>query len=221
MMAEDETGILSNSVYLRLKEQLMRAELKPHQRLKVRDLAQQMGTSETPVREALIQLSHDGAIEIKPRYFIRVHRVTAQEYEQVRDMRLSLEAMAAERALPHVTAADIDDLTTIHHTLIHAEDTGDWPVALQANFDFHFRLYRKSGLVHVLDVIEALWVHMGPSLSLLYPDAKPTYARRHQHENVIDALRARDSYALRMAIRLDLLEGGARLVERLRSLDEA
>ena len=68
---EIETGAdnepLSEVVYARLRRALMRAELKPHERLKVRDLAQQMGTSETPVREALFQLAHEGAIEIRPR----------------------------------------------------------------------------------------------------------------------------------------------------------
>ena len=55
--AEDDPLPLSEVVYARLRQSLMRAELKPHERLKVRDLARQMGTSETPVREALFQLA--------------------------------------------------------------------------------------------------------------------------------------------------------------------
>lgn len=218
-LLQDESESLSNSVYLRLKEQLMRAELQPHQRLKVRELAHTMGTSETPIREALMLLSREGAVEIKPRYYIRVRRVTCSEYEQIRDIRLVLEPMAGERALPHMTDADIAELETLHHRLIEAENTGEWAVALQANFDFHFHLYRKSGLTHLLEVIEGLWVRIGPSLSALYPDAIPTYAYRHQHENVIDALRARDAYALRMAIQLDLIEGGTRLIRHLRAME--
>jgi DNA-binding GntR family transcriptional regulator len=45
----------------------------------------------------------------------------------------------------------------------------------------------------------------------------PTYAGPHQHEQVLTALRDRDSYALRMAIRMDLIEGGAALVRHLKS----
>lgn len=216
----EEGEILSSSVYKRLKDQLMRAELAPQQRLKVRELAQMMGTSETPVREALVQLSREGAIEIKPRYHIRVRRISYREYQEIRDMRLALEAMAAEKALPHVTEADIRALEERHRQLIHAEETGDWQTALQANFDFHFDLYRKSGADHLIGVLEGLWVRIGPFLSSLYPDAKPTYVGRHQHENVLAALRARDAYALRMAIRQDLIEGGAALVNHLKSLEE-
>src|SRR3546814_13602075 len=54
---------LSEQVYGRLRSALMRAELKPDQRLKIRDLAAKLGTSETPVREALFQLAREGALE--------------------------------------------------------------------------------------------------------------------------------------------------------------
>lgn len=74
---------LSRVVYDRLRDKLMRAELHPHQRLKVRELSREMGTSETPVREALFQLAHQGAIEIKPRFFLsragRVHRALGSD----------------------------------------------------------------------------------------------------------------------------------------------
>ena len=208
---EGATGSLSEVVYARLRRALMRAEMKPHQRLKVRDLAQRMGTSETPVREALFQLAHEGAIEIRPRYYIRVRRLTLREYMDIRDIRMSLEPMAAERALPFIDDAIIDELAATHDALIAAEAAQDWPTALQTNFDFHFGLYVRSGMPTLTEVLESLWIRVGPLLSELYPDAHPTYAERHQHLNVLDALRARDAYALRQAIRMDLFEGGRNL----------
>lgn len=216
----ETSEILSNTVYATLKTQLMQAKLHPLQRLKVRDLAKSLGVSETPVREALIQLSRDGAIEIKPRYYIRVRKLSVVEYEEIRAMRLELESMAAERALPNITDAEIDQLEDIHNRLIAAEQSGDWPEALQTNFDFHFILYRRSGMPHLIDVLEALWMRVGPILSELYPNAIPTYASQHQHEVVLKALRARDSYMLRMAIRMDLLEGGAPLLRYLKTQAE-
>lgn len=213
--AGEESIPLSEVVYARLRQCLMRAEMKPHERLKVRDLARQMGTSETPVREALFQLAHEGAIEIRPRYYIRVRRLSLEEYTEVRDIRMSLEPMAAERALPHITDADIDQLALTHDALVKAEATGDWSTALQANFDFHFGLYSRSGMPTLTEVLEGLWIRIGPILSELYPDAHPTYAERHQHLNVLDALRARDSFALREAIRMDLFEGGRALRQHL------
>lgn len=218
----DEPGsILSDTVYTRLRTALMRAELKPHQRLKVRDLAREMGTSETPVREALMQLAHDGAIEIKPRFFIRVRRLSRAEYDEIRDIRLELEPMAAERALGKLSGEEIARLKDIHQTLVAAEDSGDWPRALQANFDFHFAIYERSGLATLTDILHGLWVRMGPTLSELYPAARPTYAGEHQHLAIIEALARNDAPGLRMAIRMDLIEGGRKLRNRLAELEAA
>ncbi|WAP67612.1 GntR family transcriptional regulator [Jiella pelagia] len=218
----DEPGsILSDTVYTRLRTALMRAELKPHQRLKVRDLAREMGTSETPVREALMQLAHDGAIEIKPRFFIRVRRLSRAEYDEIRDIRLELEPMAAERALGKLSGDEIARLKDIHTMLVVAEDSGDWPLALQANFDFHFAIYGRSGMATLIDILQGLWVRMGPTLTELYPAARPTYSAEHQHLSIIEAIARNDAPGLRMAIRMDLIEGGRKLRDRLAELEAA
>ena len=213
--------VLSDGVYERLRAALMRAELRPNHRLKVRDLARQMGTSETPVREALLQLAHDGAVEIKPRFYIRVRRLSLAEYVEIRDIRLELEPMAAERALPRVGPEEIAELEAAHERLVTAEEAGDWPVALEANFDFHFGLYGRSGMTTLTEVLTGLWMRIGPMLSELYPAAKPAYADEHQHLAVLAALRSRDAPALRMAIRMDLIEGGRGLIRHLATLEGA
>ena len=220
-VTEEGEGSLSELVYGRLRKALMRAEMKPHERLKVRELAQRMGTSETPVREALFQLAHEGAIEIRPRYYIRVRRLSLREYTEIRDIRMNLEPLAAERALPHIDDAFIDQQVATHAALVEAEAAQDWPTALQTNFDFHFGLYTRSGMPTLTEVLEGLWIRIGPLLSELYPNAHPTYAERHQHLNILDALRARDPYSLREAVRMDLFEGGRNLRQYLSDYEAA
>lgn len=214
-----DTASLSAQVYRRLRTLLMRAELKPEQRLKIRELALRMGTSETPVREAIMQLAQEGALEIKPRHFVRVRKATLAEYLEIRDIRLQLEPLAAERAMPRIGEVELEELTAAHLRLRHAEKTADWPTAVQANFDFHFGLYWRSSMPTLIAVLESLWIRVGPLLSHLYPHAHPTYAERHQHESVLDALRAGDAFSLREAIRQDLLEGGRNLVRHLAALE--
>lgn len=210
-----EMTSLSTQVYDRLRTALMSGDLKPDQRLKIRELAAKMGTSETPVREAIAQLSRDGAIEVKPRYFVRVRRLDLTEYLEIRDIRLNLEPLAAERALPHITSSDIAELTNAHRRLIEAEQRQDWQIAVQCNFEFHFGLYWRAPMPNLISILEALWVRIGPLLSELYPDAHPTYAERHQHENILTALRTGDVYGLREAIRQDLIEGGRKLLRQI------
>lgn len=210
---------LSAQVYRRLRTALMRAELLPEQRLKIRELSLRFGVSETPVREALFQLAREGALELKPRHFIKVRRLSLSEFMEIRDIRLQLEPLAAERALPHIRKADIDELARAHAALAAAEAACDYPAAVQRNFDFHFGLYWRSSMPMLIDVLETLWIRMGPLFSELYPDGHPRYVDRHQHENVLDALRRRDGYALREAIRQDLLEGGRNFVKHLERVE--
>lgn len=218
-LPEIQATSLSSQIYLRLRQELMSARLHPGDRLKIRDLAQQLGTSETPVREALFQLVKDGALEMKPGYYIRVRRISLKEYLELREIRLVLEPYAAAKALPNIDEAFLKTLEEIHHKLIEAERTKDYAAALQYNYDFHFGVHRKSEMPHLIEMIERLWIQAGPLLSLLYPHGHPTYEGLHQHVNVIAALRAKDEAALRRAFEQDLIEGGRRFIEHLAEIE--
>jgi DNA-binding GntR family transcriptional regulator len=212
---------LSTQIYAQLKHQLMAARLHPGDRLKIRSLAQQLGTSETPVREALLQLVRDGALEMKPGYYIRVRRLTLAEYLEMREIRLLLEPHAAVKAMPNIDEPFIAQLEQVHETLIRAEFDKDYPAALLANYEFHFSVYRKSGMPQLIEILERLWVQIGPLLNLLYPFGHPNYEGLHQHLNVLSALRKRDAHALAEAFRADLIEGGRSFVRYLESVETA
>jgi len=214
-----ETPSRSDRVYRQLRERLMRGILKPHQRLRIRELAAALGTSETPVREAIFQLVRDGGLELKPHHYIRVRRLSLPEYFEARDIRLMLEPLAAERAIDNIDDDMIRRLEAIHESLIAAEKARDYDVAIQANFDFHFGIYLRSEMPQLIAMLENLWIQLGPMLNHLYPHGHPTYDGPHQHQLVLEALRARDSTALGAAIRADMLEGGRLFVRHLERLE--
>lgn len=215
-----ESQSLADLVYRQLRQHLMRGQFRPHQRLKIRDLAVALGTSETPVREAIFQLVRDRAVELKPRHYIRVRRLTLAEYLEIRDIRLRLEPLAAERALPLIDRETLDRLAATHRALVQAERSEDHHRAVQLNFEFHFGIYWKSEMPNLISLLENLWIQVGPLLNHLYPYGRPTYAGRHQHEHVLEALRSRDREGLCEAIRQDLLEGGRNFVRHLQELEE-
>ena len=210
---------LASQIYEHLREQLMSATFQPGQRLKIRELAKTIGTSETPVREALIQLVRDRALEMKEGYFIRVRRLSLAEYIELRDIRLALEPLAAERAIPNLDAAAIKQLTESHRLLMRAERTKDYRAALQHNFDFHFGIYRRSGMPQLTELLDRIWVQVGPMLNFLYPAGHPTYDAEHQHVNVLRGLQQRDATMLRTAIEQDLIEGGRAFVRVLEEIE--
>ncbi len=214
-----ERSNLGSRVYRHLSYQLMSARLKPGERLKIRALSQALDVSETPVREALLQLVREGALEMKEGYYIRVKELSLAEYLEIRDIRQELEVLAALRALPRLTEVEIAQLAVHHEKLVDAEALRAYDDALLHNYDFHFGIYRHSGMPQLTALLEKLWVQVGPLLNFLYPDGHPTYDGRHQHLNILHALREKDPEALRTAVVGDLLEGGRRLVELLERKD--
>lgn len=210
----------SDMVYHQLRERLMRGLLKPHERLRIRELARALSTSETPVREAIFQLVRDGALELKPYSYIRVRRLDLADYYEAREIRLLLEPLAAERAMEHITDADCAALEGLHARLIDGEISGNHQAAILANYDFHFGIYRRSKMPQLIGLIENLWTQLGPMLNYLYPDGRPTYDGVHQHLNVLAAIRTRDADALKTAIREDMIEGGRKFVQVLKKHEE-
>ena len=211
---------LTARVYQELRQALMEGRFRPGHRFKIRQLAQSLGVSETPIREALMQLVRERVLDMQAARSIAVARLTSAQYQELRGIRLLLEGFAAEQAATRITDSAIAELRLHHQALADAERDGEWRMAVEANWHFHNTIYSAAGMPELLGMIETIWLRNGPLLNILYPRAVPTYRDRHQHLNVIDGLVARDPKAVKQAIQEDLMEGGSKLIELLDEIDE-
>lgn len=210
---------LTARVFGELRLALMEGRFRPGHRFKIRELAETMGVSETPIREALMQLVRARVLDMQAGRSIEVARLSAAQYEELRGIRILLEGLAAERAATRISKADIANLKKYHQALAAAERGKRWREAVQVNWQFHHTLYKAADAPELLEMIETIWLRNGPLLNMLYPHATPTYPGRHQHLNVLDGLIARNPEAVKRSIQADLLEGGARLLQLLRDIE--
>ncbi|MCQ4159859.1 GntR family transcriptional regulator [Roseomonas sp. GC11] len=208
---------LTERVYDALRQALFEGRLQPGQRLKIRDLAAAMQVSETPVREALVQLARTGALVMDAARSITVARLSLAQYLELRTIRLALEGMAAEAAASRIGSEEIAALEAAHEHYITAERAGDGLEASRWNWAFHSGLYRAAAMPELMALIETIWLRNGPMHAVIYPHAPPSYAIRHRHLDVLEALRRRDPVAAREALQGDLLEGGQNLVRYLQT----
>lgn len=206
---------LTGLVYNNLRQALMEGRFWPGHRFKIRDLATTMNVSETPIREALMQLVRGRALEMQAGRSIMVSHMTAKQYIELRTVRLFLEGLAAEHATTRVSEADIDRMEAIHAELISAEQQQRWSDAVRANWQFHRGLYEGSELPEVLAILDDIWMRNGPLLNFHYPSAPPTYPNEHQHLSVLKYLRQRRPDKVRESIQADMMEGGQNLVRLL------
>lgn len=210
---------LSESAYVTLAEALAQGRFRPGQRLKIRDLAAQLGTSVTPVRDAILRLAQDEALSFRSARDIRIPSLGLSEYLEIRAIRLALEGLAAAEAAKYTTLdhiAGLEQLLARHEASMRAMD---WSGGLQANQEFHFRLASIARMPILAAQLKRLWLRMGPMIAQTY--IAGGRAMIEHHYPVLEALRAHDSTAAARAIRRDITEGGQAILAFITAKDNA
>jgi DNA-binding GntR family transcriptional regulator len=197
---------LSTQIYQQLRRNLMAGRYEPGQKLKLRDLADQLGISVTPVREALARLASDHAVVQVDHRSVRVAAMDIDRFNEIRELRMDLEAKAAHYAADSATRDDIDRLVRIHQRLKEARASQSYADIVLANQEFHLELCVSARMPVLQQLIEVLWLRCGPLMNGLtqWPAPKP---KQHPHALVIKALRARDGAMASAAIRQDIEMG--------------
>ncbi len=200
---------VAGKVYQQLRSGLVQGQLVPGQKLVHRFLASKLGVSPTPVREALLRLVSEGALELDARGIAWVPCLAVDRYDEIIDLRLDLEGRAAARAATLATPADIADLAAIQARFLRGRAVMDRAVVLTENERFHFRVIGIAAMPVLQRVLESLWVQVGPTISLLFSAPRVLSPEGHAHDALIAALKARDAEAASAAIRRDLREHAA------------
>lgn len=196
---------LQERLYQRIREALLKGRFQPGQRLKIRDLAAEWGTSPMPVRAALQRLVAEGALEGEPQRSVRVPAMTRERYQNIFQVRLGLEGLAVELATPNLTPADMAELRDCVQRMDLAIEQRQVQDYLEANSRFHLRLYGACGNPVLLRSIESLWLQIGPFFNRLFTGADLSLRLNDFHEEAFAAIEAGDAKAARKAMEQDLI----------------
>jgi DNA-binding GntR family transcriptional regulator len=203
---------LSDTVYATLCEAIVSGRFHSGDRLKIRDMAKQLGTSVTPVRDAILRLAHDDAVVFKSARDIRIPAITRDRYLEIRAIRLRLEALAAETAAALATQADIDGLKEILRQNEIAIDRQDRRRGTALNQAFHFQLSVIARMPFLHSTLSRIWLQMGPLIADTYLDGKRSMIDHHYP--IVDALERHDGAAAAASITSDITLGGKVLMDR-------
>jgi DNA-binding GntR family transcriptional regulator len=201
-----------------LRELIASGEIQPGERLRQSELAERVGTSQTPVREALRRLEADGLIVSRPHQGVRVAEVIPEEMAELYLIRARLEGLAVEHAVPNVTQQELKKLITLQDHLEAARASGNAKPLRKLNYDFHTRLYRLSNLARLNKIIDSLWPLFPWDTMLAIPGRVDSSAR--EHRAILDAVVRVDTKAAREAME-GHIESGAEAFLRFRATDEA
>jgi len=151
-----------------LREALMAGRFEPGQRMTIRGLAAALGTSMTPVRDAVGRLAADRALEAEPNRWMRIPILSAAELRELRDIRLALEGLATERAAERVTPQLLAEFEKLEAHIVSLRGLNDPKQMIPAIGRLHFAIYRVSGMPALVQIIEGLWLRSGPYNNLLF-----------------------------------------------------
>jgi DNA-binding GntR family transcriptional regulator len=188
-------------VYHRLKEAVLLGEIRPGERLLEADLAEQMGVSRTPVREALRRLEREGLVVWRPfrgAEVVGVERETVQQLFQVRE---ALECLAVRLAVARIDPAAIALLRSIVEEAEAAAQSGDYGRTNTLHRRFHSEIARLSGNLPLVRLLEEIQDHI--NLSQASARSGPERFRQvmSEHLQIVEALAAADASRAEMAVR--------------------
>lgn len=188
-------------IYASLRDQIVRAELRPGTRLSENELAEQLGVSRTPIREALGRLRDDRLVEVVPQLGTFVSRISAQAVADAQFIRESLECATVRRAAELAGDEDIAGLEENLRSQDRAADRGDLDAWYLLDDSYHRALCDLSGHQAVWPVSERAKSHLNRlrRISLGAPDYLPSMLA--EHREVADAVGRQDADGAEAALR--------------------
>jgi len=202
------TATLRELVYDQLRRKIISAEILPGRVVTLQGLADQLGVSLMPVREALWQLQSEQVIVIESNKRIHVNTLTAREMEEILRIRLVLESMAAEAACELRTDSVLPKVKRFLDAM--ESNIADPKKHMIANSQFHLGIYAHAESPVLLRIIEWIWARIGPYLVISSKEEGNRDALRW-HRGMFEAFAERDKKRMRECLRGDL-EGAARII---------
>ena len=193
---------LRETAYQVLRDAFTRGEFAPGDVLNLKTLAEQLGISLTPVREAVRRLVAEGALIDTPSRTLQVPHLDKERVADLKRARLALEPLLADLAFAKMDAADVAELDTILD-----DKGGSEPPRpnLEQNYAFHFAIYEKAGAPVLLPLVEGLWLQYGSYLNLMMRNASADIGAGNEfHDALVKALHYGDHAAARTALIEDI-----------------
>jgi DNA-binding GntR family transcriptional regulator len=179
-----------------LRRALVAGELKPGDRVRQEELADSLGVSLAPVREALATLEQEGQVTYLPRRGYFVTELDLGDVREIYELRALLEDRAARRALPLLDEDAIARIEQAAAECIDAAAAGDIAAELAANRRFHFALLDAPDQTHTLRLIRFLWDSTETYRALYYNSPASREDSARAHDSILAAIRDSDADGL-------------------------
>jgi DNA-binding GntR family transcriptional regulator len=202
-----------------LRAAILEGTFQAGERLIETDLAEQLGTSRGPVREALKELSREGLVDIQPYKGAVVRTFSASDIEEIYELRNLLEGYATRMAVEKATPADIDRLQELYDEMQAIADAGDLSALVEKDIEFHREICRVSGNTR----LQVIWSSLASQVRLFLVLADQVFFEPDfivgTHTDTMKAFRTRDPDLAERAVEMHMLEVGQTIARALNGME--
>ena len=179
-------------------------------------LADELGVSRIPIREALRQLETEGLVTFNPHRGAIVSTLSLEEIEEVFDLRTSIESDLMRRAIPHLTTQQLDqadEVLDLYAVALRAGDVAKWGVL---NWQFHASLYAPAARPVTMRIVQRLHQQSDRYLRMQLALTHGETRANDDHRAIAAAARAHDTKRACQLVRDHIAGAGRSLLAFLR-----
>ena len=184
---------LNEAVYQYILEQIISMKYKPGDRIPEAKIAEEFGTSRTPIREALRRLADDGIVRIYPKRMTEVARWDDETIRQIGLMRIHLDLLAVKLAVHHGSNADFAQMFEHSRLCLAAANVGDVSRRIREDCAFHCDLSRISKNTQLYDFSRNIYLKIEFLQSWRNTFLDEPQEQHRRHEEIYNALINRDA----------------------------
>ncbi len=192
---------LRDVVFNTLRQAILKGELEPGERLMEIQLAERLGVSRTPIREAIRKLELEGLVLMIPRKGAEVARISEKSLRDVLELRRSLEELAIELACQRMTEEEIDELEQAQKAFREAVDGKDVMLMAETDEKYHEIIYQGTKNSRLVQILNNLREQMYRYRLEYIKDADKRQILLIEHDNIVKAVRGRRVAEAKAAMR--------------------
>lgn len=183
---------LRDLVYTTLRQAILKGELEPGERLMEIQLAEKMGVSRTPIREAIRRLEKESLVIMVPRKGAEVAGISEKILKDVLEIRMTLEKMALRLAISRADSEDIRRLEMCEMKFQSAVDSSDLVKMAEADEEFHFVIYEAANNEKLTEILNSLKENMYRYRMEYLKDENYRKDLLNEHNALIEAFKRKD-----------------------------
>lgn len=192
---------LRDVVFNTLRQAILKGELEPGERLMEIQLADRLGVSRTPIREAIRKLELEGLVLMIPRKGAEVAKISEKSLRDVLEVRRSLEELAIELACQRMTEEEIQELQEAQEAFRKAVASGDAMNIAETDEHYHDIIYDGTGNSRLVQILNNLREQMYRYRLEYIKDADKRQILLVEHDHILKAVQGRHVAEAKAAIR--------------------